>query len=463
MNTHISPVDEIPPLGKMITLGLQHVLIMYAGTIAIPLILGHAMSLTVNEIILLINSNLLISGVATLIQTLGVWKFGARLPLIQGCSFIALTPMIMIGMQYGIGYIFGSVMVCGVLTILIAPIFSRLLRFFPPVVLGSLVTVIGISLIPAAARWLGGGDPTAADFGSFSNLALGLATIIITLGVFARFKGLIASSSVLIGLVGGTLIAAITGHTDFSSIDGAAWFAVVKPFALGVPQFAFTPVMLMMVVMIGIMAETMGTSMAIGELVNRKVTPKILSNTFRSNGFSTLLGGIFNSFPYNSFMQNTGIIAMTGVKSRYVVACSGVILILLGLFPKLAAVVAALPAPVLGGAAVIMFGMTTVTGIQQLNRVRYEGTRNTIIVAVSLSVGILPTVLPALFSQIEGALGVFVESGAFMSATTAIILNAVFNGVRQKTQITQKDDESTQTEQAPEKPLVAAATVTAQA
>ncbi|RCL01591.1 MAG: Uracil-xanthine permease [Candidatus Tokpelaia sp. JSC085] len=432
MKNDVSPADEMPPLGKVVILGIQHVIVMYAGTITIPLILGNAIGLNLRDVVLLLNANLLISGVATLFQTLGFWRFGARIPLIQGCSFIALTPMIMIGQQYGIEYIFGSVIVSGILTIFVAPIFSRFLHFFPPVVTGSLITIIGISLMPAAARWLGGGNPEAADFGSLSHLGLGLATIIITLIFYARFTGFIANSSILISLSGGTLIAAITGYTDFSMVSAAPWFDFVKPFAFGLPKLSVIPIILIFIAMIVIMVETIGTSLAVGELVDRKITPEILANTLRSNGLSTMLGGVFNSFPYNAFMQNTGLIAMTGVKSRYVMAFSGVVLILLGLFPKLAAIVATLPAPVLGGAAVIMFGMTAVTGIQQLSRVRYEGTHNAIIVAIALGLGMLPMSFPALFSGIKGPFKVIVESGAFMGALTVVTLNAMLNGVKKR-------------------------------
>jgi len=432
MQNDTSPVDEIPPLGKMATPGLQHVLIMYVETIAIPMILGNSMGLSLNDIALLINANLLICGVATLIQTIGFWKFGARIPLIQRCSFIALTSMIIIGHQYGITYIFGAVIACGALTILIAPVFSRLLRFFPPVVIGSLIMIIGISLIPAAARWLGGGNPAAADFGSLPDLGLGLATMIITLTVYVLFSGFMANSSILIGLVGGTLIALITGQTDFSSVSTASWFALIKPFEFGLPQFSPAPIILMFIAMIIIMAETTNTSMETGKLIEQKITPETLASTFRSNGLSTMLGGIFNSFPCDTFMQNTGFTALTGVKSRHVVACSGLILILLGSSPKLAAIIAALPPPVPGGVFVIMFGMVTITGVRQLARVRYEGTRNTIIVAVSLGVGLLPMSFPTLFSGITGPFKIIVGSGTFMGAFTAVILNALLNGPKSK-------------------------------
>ncbi|WP_176058355.1 nucleobase:cation symporter-2 family protein [Paraburkholderia sp. BCC1876] len=423
----VHPVDEILPVRQLVSFGLQHVLVMYAGAVAVPLILGSALGLTPQQMITLINANLLTSGIATLIQTLGFWKFGARLPLIQGCSFIAIAPMIMIGKQYGLAHVFGSVIACGALTMLIAPVFSRLLRFFPPVVIGSLITIIGVSLMPAAAIWLGGGDPGAPAFGSVANLVLGFVTVAITLFIYARFKGFIGNLSVLIGLIAGTLIAAACGMTSFAHVGDAAWFEISAPFAFGWPRFAVTPILVMTLAMLVIMAETTGNVLAIGTIIGRPSSQSTLGNAFRADGLSTLLGGIFNSFPYNAFTQNTGLIALSNVKSRYVVASAGAIMILMGMFPKLGAIIASVPRPVLGGCAIVMFGMTTVAGIQELSRVKFDGTRNAIIVAVSVSVGVLPMSFPALFGHVTGPLKLVLDSGIFLGAISAIVLNVLLN------------------------------------
>ncbi|MBB4818892.1 NCS2 family nucleobase:cation symporter-2 [Pseudomonas alcaligenes] len=422
------PVDQLLPLRQLLTFGLQHVLVLYAGAVAVPLILGSALGLSNAQIVLLINANLLTSGIATLIQTLGFWKFGARLPLVQACSFIALAPMIMIGKEYGLAQVFGAVIAAGAITIALAPVFSRLLRFFPPVVIGSLITIIGISLMPAAAIWLGGGNPDAADFGAPANLLLGLATAAIILAVYARFSGFIGNLSVLIGLLLGSLLAAACGMTDFSRVGEAAWFELSAPMAFGVPQFSLTPILIMTLAMLVIMAETTGNCLAIGQLTGRSVDARTLGNAFRADGLSTVIGGLFNSFPYNAFTQNTGLIALSQVKSRFVVAAAGGIMILMGLFPKLGALIAAVPTPVLGGGAIVMFGMTTVAGIQELSRVRFEGTRNALVVAVSVSVGVLPMSFPALFAHAHGALKLVLESGIFLGAITAIVLNLLLNG-----------------------------------
>ncbi|RFP97484.1 nucleobase:cation symporter-2 family protein [Pseudomonas sp. OTU2001] len=423
----IHPVDQVLPPRELFTFGLQHVLVMYAGAVAVPLILGSALGLSQAQVVTLINANLLTSGIATLLQTLGLWRFGARLPLIQGCSFIALAPMIMIGKAFGLAHVFGAVIAAGALTIAIAPLFSRLLRFFPPVVIGSLITVIGISLMPAAAIWLGGGLPGAADFGKPANLLLGVATVAITLVIHARFRGFIGNLSVLLGLIAGSLVAAACGMTDFSQVSAAAWFELSAPMAFGVPQFSFTPVLIMLLAMLVIMAETTGNCLAIGKLTGRPTDQRTLANAFRADGLSTMLGGMFNSFPYNAFTQNTGLIALSGVKSRYVVAAAGAIMVLMGLFPKLGALIASVPTPVLGGCAIVMFGMTTVAGIQELARVRFEGTRNGLVVAVSVSIGVLPMSMPALFGHVSGPLKLVLESGIFLAAVSAILLNLLLN------------------------------------
>ncbi|WP_027906721.1 nucleobase:cation symporter-2 family protein [Pseudomonas taiwanensis] len=423
----IHPVDEVLPLRELFTFGLQHVLVMYAGAVAVPLILGSALGLSHAQVVTLINANLLTSGIATLLQTLGLRCFGARLPLIQGCSFIALAPMIMIGKEFGLPHVFGAVIAAGALTMAIAPLFSRLLRFFPPVVIGSLITVIGISLMPAAAIWLGGGQPGAPDFGAPANLLLGLATVAITLVIHARFRGFIGNLSVLLGLIVGSLAAAACGMTDFSRVGAAAWFELSAPMAFGVPQFSLTPVLIMFLAMLVIMAETTGNCLAIGKLTGKPADPRTLGNAFRADGLSTMLGGLFNSFPYNAFTQNTGLIALSGVKSRYVVAAAGAIMVLMGLFPKLGALIASVPTPVLGGCAIVMFGMTTVAGIQELSRVRFEGTRNGLVVAVSVSIGVLPMSMPALFEHVSGPLKLVLESGIFLAAVSAIVLNLLLN------------------------------------
>lgn len=218
-------IDQLESVPRLFFFGLQHVLVMYAGTVAVPLILGAALHLAPVQVIALISADLFTSGLATLLQTIGCWKFGARLPLIQGCSFICVPPMILIGNHYGIPTMYGAVICCGVFLIVAGPVFSRMLKFFPPVVIGSVITVIGLTLLPVAGVWLGGGDAAAADFGSLRHLALGVATIALIVLVQRFAKGMLANLSVLLGLIAGTALAAATGQTSFAQVSATPWFA----------------------------------------------------------------------------------------------------------------------------------------------------------------------------------------------------------------------------------------------
>jgi uric acid transporter len=423
MPTSADAIDQVEGFPQLFLFGLQHVLVMYAGTVAVPLILGSALQFTPKQVIALISADLFTSGLATLLQTLGWWKFGARLPLIQGCSFICVAPMILIGSHYGIQALYGSVISCGLFTMLVGPWFSRMLRFFPPVVIGSVITVIGLSLLPIAGGWLGGGDPSAADFGSFGHLGLGLATIVLIVAIQRLGRGMIANLSVLLGLIGGTALAALAGQASFRQVPATPWFALAHPLLFGPPHFVLLPALVMSLSMLVVMTETTGNCLAIGEITGRPIGSATLTAAFRADGLSTVLGGLFNSFPYNVYSQNTGLLALSKIKSRYAVAAGGGLLVLLGFLPKLAAVIAGIPRPVLGGASIVMFGMTTMAGIEELTRVRYQGTSNAIIVAVSVSMGVLPIASPQLFAHAPDAARLFLNSGIFLTAASAVLLN----------------------------------------
>ena len=420
-------IDQVESLPQLFLFGLQHVLVMYAGTVAVPLILGSALQFTPAQVIALISADLFTSGLATLLQTLGWWKFGARLPLIQGCSFICVAPMILIGSHYGIPALYGSVISCGLFTMLVGPWFSRMLRFFPPVVIGSVITVIGLSLIPVAGGWLGGGDPAAADFGSLAHLGLGLATIVLIVIVQRFGRGMIANLSVLLGLVGGTALAALAGQTSFRQVAATPWLSMAHPLLFGPPRFVLLPAVVMSLSMLVVMTETTGNCLAVGEITGRPITPATLTAAFRADGLATVLGGLFNSFPYNVYSQNTGLLSLSKIKSRFAVAAGGGLLVLLGFLPKLAAVIAGIPRPVLGGASIVMFGMTAMAGIEELARVRYEGTSNAIIVAISVSLGVLPIASPQLFAHAPDAARLFLNSGIFLTAASAVLLNIFFS------------------------------------
>jgi uric acid transporter len=427
VSSPIDAIDQFESLPRLFFFGLQHVLVMYAGTVAVPLILAAAFHLSTAQLIALISADLFTSGLATMLQTIGFWKFGARLPLIQGCSFICVPPMILIGNRYGLPTVYGAVICCGLFTMLAGPLYSRLLRFFPPVVIGSVITVIGLSLLPIAGTWLGGGDPASPAFGSVNEIALGLTTLLLVLLIQRFATGIIANLSVLLGLLAGTLVAALTGQIDFTEVAAAPWFAFAHPLLFGRPHFALLPSIILCVAMLIVMTETTGNCMAIGEIAGRTIKPATLTGAFRADGLSTILGGFFNSFPYNAYSQNTGLLSLSKVKSRYAVAAAGAILVVLGLLPKIAALIAAIPRPVLGGASLVMFGMTAAAGIEELTRVQFRGTYNVLIVAISLSAGVLPIATPQLFAHAPAAAQLFLNSGIFLTAFTAVLLNIFFS------------------------------------
>ncbi|MCH4178629.1 MAG: purine permease [Megasphaera sp.] len=428
MKESVHPVDEMLAPSKLIAYGLQHVLAMYAGAVAVPIIIAQAMGMTAPQLIQLINADLFTCGIATLIQTLGFWKVGARIPMIQGVTFASVTPMIMIGTQNGITAIYGSIIVAGLITFLIAPYFSRLIRLFPPVVTGSIITIIGITLLPVSVCWIGGGNPAAPDFASPIHLLLAVVTLTIVIIVYRYCSGFLSNIAVLIGLILGTLFAMLLGQVDFAEVGNASWVGIVTPFMFGMPVFDAGSIISMVIVMMVVMVETTGDCMAIGEIVGRPIGKGNLARCLRADGLSTIIGGLFNSFPYTAFAQNVGLVAVTRVKSRFVVATSGVILICLGLLPKMAAVVASIPNSVLGGAGLAMFGMIIASGIRSLSKVRFEGNYNLMLVAISIGMSMITLTMPNFFQNFPPTAKIVLNSGITLGSITAVVLNMVFNG-----------------------------------
>src|SRR5438046_567156 len=426
----VHPVDEVLPAGPMFAVGLQHVLVMYAGAIAVPLIIGGALKLPKDQVAFLINADLFACGIATLIQCLGVWKFGIRLPVVMGVTFAAVGPMAAMATSgVGVTGIFGAVIGAGVFTVLVAPRFDKLVRFFPPIVAGTIIAVIGITLLRVGVTWAGGGAGNK-NFGApeYLGIAAVVLAIILLLNKFAR--GFVANIAVLIGLAVGFVVATAAGMVNFAGVAESDWFAVVYPFRFGTPTFDASAVVSLSIVMIVVMVESTGMFLALGEICDKKIGPAELGRGLATDGLGTIIGGVFNTFPYTSFSQNVGLVGMTGVRSRYVVAVSGAILIVFGLFPKMGAVVASIPQPVLGGAGFCMFGMVAATGIKILARVDYGPRHNLLIVAVSIALGMIPLVAPTFFVPSPHWLRPITHSGITLGAISAVGLNAFFNGAR---------------------------------
>ncbi|MGW3623292.1 nucleobase:cation symporter-2 family protein [Streptomyces sp. NPDC000880] len=422
------PVDSRPPSARLAALGIQHVLIMYTGCVTVPLIFGAAAGLDSSAIALLINADLLVAGLITLVQSLGIGKiFGIRLPIVTGATFAGVTPMILIEQEYGMQAVYGSMLAAGFFGLLIAVPFARLVRFFPPLVSGTVITVIGLSLIGVAAGLITGNDPKSADYASGSRLALagGVLAFIV---IFARFtRGYLGQIGVLLALVVGTLAAVPMGLTDFSGVSDANWLGLAAPFHFGAPQFPPTAVIAMCVVMLVIFTESTASMLAVGEAAGRPVSDKDLARGLAADGLSGVLGGAMNSFMDTVFSQNVGLIGMTKVVSRYVTAVAGGILVALGLVPKLGEVVAALPGPVVGAAGLVLFATVTMVGINTLRRVDLTDGHNLTIASVSLGVGLLPEVANGIYDGFPSWAQISTGSGITSAAVTAFALNLLFH------------------------------------
>ncbi|MFB2552127.1 nucleobase:cation symporter-2 family protein [Ensifer soli] len=470
----VHPVDEKLPAARLATLGLQHVLVMYAGAIAVPLIVGRALKLPPEDVAFLISADLFACGIVTLIQSLGVTQwFGVRLPVMMGVTFASVGPMVsmanIVPGAEGAQLIFGSIIGAGIVAMIIAPLVSRMLRYFPPVVTGTIILVIGVTLMRIGINWIFGTPvgPTAPSivdpahaawleemrtlavangtalperlalapsvpnpaYAPVSGMAVSAFVLAVILLVSRFGRGFAANIAVLIGIVAGGIVAALAGMMHFDKVVAAAWFAPILPFHFGPPVFDPILILTMSIVMIVVMIESTGMFLALGDMTNRPVTQPVLSAGLRTDGLGTLIGGIFNTFPYTSFSQNVGLVGVTGVKSRYVCVAGGLILVVLGLLPKMAALIESLPVAVLGGAGIVMFGMVAATGIRILSAVDFRTSRNNLfIVAVSLGFGMIPLIAPNFKQWLAHDLHPLIDSGILLAAVAAVGLNLFFNG-----------------------------------
>ena len=479
-NDAVHPVDEILPPPKLFTLGLQHVLVMYAGAVAVPLIVGRALKLPPEDVAFLISADLFVCGIVTLIQSFGATQwFGIKLPVMMGVTFAAVGPMIGFANAQsgpeGAQAIFGAIIAAGIISMLIAPLVSKMLRFFPPIVTGTIILVIGVSLMRIGINWIFGNpvgptapqiiDPAHADWlkaitdGAAAGTITGIpeipaglalaakannplyaplgsiaisAIVLISIIMIAKFgRGFIANIAVLLGIIIGGTIAVALGMMNFDKVGEAAWFGMITPFHFGMPTFDLVMIITMVLVMIVVMIESTGMFLALGDITGKKVDQPMLSAGLRTDGLGTLIGGIFNTFPYTSFSQNVGLVGVTGVKSRFVCVAGGLIMIVLGLMPKMGALVESVPTMVLGGAGLVMFGMVAATGIRILAKVDFAGNRNNLfIVAISIGFGMIPLIAPNFKMWMPHSIHPLIESGILLASIVAVALNAFFNGAK---------------------------------
>ncbi|HFK1406103.1 TPA: xanthine permease PbuX [Bacillus cereus] len=416
---------------KIASLGMQHMLAMYAGAIIVPLIVGGGLGLNQKELTYLVSIDLLMCGVATILQALSNRFFGIGLPVVLGCTFTAVGPMIAIGKQYGVSSIYGAIIAAGLFVVIFAKLFGKLVKLFPPVVTGSVVTVIGVTLVPAAINDMAGGVGSK-DFGSLENLALAFGVLLFIIIMYRFLDGFIRSISILLGLLFGTIVAAFMGKVSLQAVGEADWFHGIQPFYFGTPTFELTPVITMILVACVGIVEATGVYFALSDICNKKIGEKELTKGYRAEGLAMVLGGIFNAFPYTTYSQNVGLVQLTGVRNRVIIYTCGGMLIVLGFIPKIAAITTIIPKSVLGGAMLAMFGMVMAYGIKMLSSVDFGKQENLLIVACSVGIGLGVTVVPTLFSQLPENIRILTDNGIVLGSASAVLLNIVFNMVPQR-------------------------------
>ncbi|AIS09712.1 Xanthine permease [Lactobacillus sp. wkB8] len=418
---------------KAAVLGLQHLLAMYSGAVAVPLLIGNALKFSAAQMTYLVSIDIFMCGLATLLQLLRNKYFGIGFPVILGCAIQAVAPLQMIGQKFSINDMYGAIIVAGIFVVLISGVFAKIKKFFPPVVTGTLITTIGLTLVPVAIQNMGGGNSAAKNFGSGQNLFLAFCTMFIILALEIWTKGFIRSISVLIGLVAGTAIAACMGLVSFTPVMEASWFHLPQLFYFGVPKFEWSSSLTMIIIALVSMVESTGVFFAIGDLLHHDVTEEDLKKGYRAEGIAQIFGGLFNAFPYTTFSQNVGLLQLSGIKTKRPIYWAGGLLMAMGLLPKIGAMVTIIPTPVLGGAMLVMFTMIAVQGIKTLAKVDLTDNNNVLIIAISVGLGLGVTIYPQFFKNLPATVQLFLSNGIVITSLSATILNFLLKGGDRKT------------------------------
>lgn len=407
---------------KSAVLGMQHLLAMYSGSILVPIMIAGALGYSTKELTYLISTDIFMCGVATFLQLQVNKYFGIGLPVVLGVAFQSVAPLSIIGAKLGSGAIFGSIIVSGLIVILISGFFSKICKFFPPLVTGSVITTIGLTLIPVAIGNMGNNIAKP----ELSSVILAVVTILVILLIHAVTTGFVRSIAILIGLIIGTVVAAFMGIVDFSPIAQAPLIHIPTPFFFGKPIFDFSSILMMTIISLVSMVESTGVYLALSDITGDEISETRLRNGYRAEGLAVALGGIFNTFPYTGFSQNVGLVQLSGIKTRRPIFYTAGFLVILGLLPKFGACAQIIPAPVLGGAMLVMFGMVTIQGIRMLGRVNFENEHNLLIAAMAVAsgVGFNGTTL---FQALPNTVEMFLNNGIVMATLVAIILNLIFN------------------------------------
>ena len=408
---------------KAMVLGLQHLLAMYSGSILVPMMIGQALGYNSEQLTYLVSTDIFMCGVATFLQLQLNKYFGIGLPVVLGVAFQSVAPLTIIGQSHGSGAMFGALIVSGIFVVLISGIFSKLANYFPAIVTGSVITTIGLTLIPVAIGNMGNNvaNPT------LESLTLALITVLIILVVNIFTKGFLKSISILLGLVIGTLIASGMGQVNFTPVIQAPLLHIPTVFYFGAPTFEFSSIVMMCIIATVSTVESTGVYLALSDITKDPIDETRLRNGYRAEGLAVLLGGVFNTFPYTGFSQNVGLVKMSGIKTRLPIYYAAGFLVLLGLLPKFGALAQIIPSPVIGGAMIVMFGFVSLQGMQMLARVDFvNNEHNFLIAAVSIAVGVGFN-NSNLFNSLPTAFRMFFSNGIVMASILAVVLNAILN------------------------------------
>ena len=415
-------VNDNPSLAKKILFGIQHIFAAFGGIIVVPLVIAGALGFDAKTTTTLISATILASGLATIIQAKGVGKVGSRVACIMGTDFTFVSPSISVGSVLGLPGIIGATILGALLEIILSFFIKPLMKFFPPLVTGTVVCLIGLTLLPVAIDWAAGGSG-AADYGDLKNIGVATFVLVVTLILNRSKKGIISSASILIGMIIGYIVCIPLGMVDFNEVKEASWISIPRIFEYGV-TFDFKALIAFLPAYFVTTIETVGCLKAVGESSNIEMKEEQIGAGVLADGVGSIIGGIVGSFPNTSFSQNVGVISLTKVASKYVAVMAGIILVTLGFLPKIAALVTQIPQPVLGGVGIVMFGTVAATGIKTLSKVKLTE-RNLLIIAISIGLGLGVTFRPDFIAKLPESIKMVFSSGISLGTIAALVLNLV--------------------------------------
>ena len=415
-------VNDNPSLAKKILFGIQHIFAAFGGIIVVPLVIASALGLDAKTTTTLISATILASGLATIIQAKGVGKVGSRVACIMGTDFTFVSPSISVGSVLGLPGIIGATILGALLEIILSFFIKPLMKFFPPLVTGTVVCLIGLTLLPVAIDWAAGGSG-AADYGDLKNIGVAAFVLLVTLILNRSKKGIISSASILIGMIIGYIVCIPLGMVDFNEVKEASWISIPRIFEYGV-TFDFKALIAFLPAYFVTTIETVGCLKAVGESSNIEMKEDKIGAGVLADGVGSIIGGVVGSFPNTSFSQNVGVISLTKVASKYVAVMAGIILVILGFLPKVAAIVTQIPQPVLGGVGIVMFGTVAAAGIKTLSKVKLTE-RSLLIIAISIGVGLGVTFRPDFLAKLPEGIKMVFSSGISLGTIAALVLNLV--------------------------------------